>query len=578
MPSIKQWLFSLPLADTHQLLNPPQGTQTNLYRKLTLDHITKDSWILSDGDFARAEAELSGKLIFSLAFLKEKDLDCSKDAQALVELKIKQGKKIFTQQIIRSALSELGEGWREYQIPLPQANQKKLEIELYFKLLPSCSKVYLALANSRLSPSLQKRKNLIIISIDTLRADHLSLYGYFRKTSPNLDRFAQNCLVFTRVISASSFTSPSVASLFTSLYPSEHQTLGKDQLIFPSENLTLAEILEQNGYLTAGFSASPFISPEYGFAQGFEHFQFIPEPRANLVNEKFLSWLSSHYQEQPFFLYIMYFDPHQPYDPPAPFDRKFQKDPQGNLLWKDKMLRNKPVRIMKLSPKISPQELEFVKSQYDGEIAFVDHHLGILLDQLKQKGLLKNSIIIITSDHGEEFLEHNGFGHSRTLYQEVLKVPLIIYLPEPEFEPKPINQLVRTIDILPTILDLLGIKIPDKIQGKSLMGLIKGTEQSPEPWAFAELKPFLKPKTYLKAIENQNYKLILNLPSQKLELYNLASDLKEKNNLINILPDKAQELLEMMERVEKSFRPIKKPQVKAPVSAEEILKSLGYIR
>ncbi len=187
---------------------------------------------------------------------------------------------------------------------------------------------------------------------------------------------------------------------------------------------------------------------------------------------------------------------------------------------------------------------------------------------------MQNSVVIITSDYGEEFLEHKGFGHSRTLYQEVLKV--IIYFPGLEEAGKRINLLARSIDIFPTALGLLGISPPPNIHGKDLILLADSGRGA--GFAYSELEPFLAPQKFIKAFQEEDYKLILNLPSGKIELYQLSQDAKEKNNLAEKYPQKAKKLLEKMMDLEKSFRVVKAKKPPAPASTKKILKSLGYIR
>jgi len=580
-PSPKAWLDSLPDKDTSQLLNPGPGFRLAGKKVKIADHY-QDAWILAPNDQLEAEAGCGTELGLSLALLTgDKKPSQSSTDRAVAEMEIISGKTRHSPILLDKNLSETAPQWTEYRVRLQGPSQETCKLQMSFSIQPADAKTraWLAVANSRLMPPApSSRKNIIMVSIDTLRQDHAGIYGYPKPTTPMLDRFAKTALIFTNAVSASSFTVPSVASLFTSLYPSEHGAIGKDEMTLSPENLTLAEILASNGYGTACFSASPFISPEFGFGQGFENFFLINSPHAHALNQLLIPWFLAHYQEQPFFLYIMYFDPHQPYEAPPPYDALFQKDQAGKKLWPEKMLKQKPVRVSKLKPSISGTELEFVKSQYDSEVAYADHYLGQLLEKIGALGLLENSIVVVTADHGEEFIEHQGFGHSRTLYREVLSVPFILYYPGISEPGRKIEQLVRTIDFLPTLLDLAGISSPPGIHGRSLKPLLLNRGQLNTLPAFAELRPFLNPKQYLKALDTQKFKLIQNSPSQKLELYDLSNDPQEMTDLATQFPESAAARLQEMSELEKSFRKISPAKPKAVADEQKLLKSLGYAR
>jgi len=580
-PSFDAWLNALPDKDTSQLLNPGPGFSLPGKKVKIADHY-QDAWILAPNDRLEAEAACGTELALSLALLTgDKKLFQSSADRALAEMEIISGKARHSQILLDTNLSKTASQWTEYRLRLQGPSRQLCKLRLSFAIQSAQSqpRIRLAVADSRLiSSTPSSRPNIIIISVDTMRADHMGIYGYSRNTTPNIDRFAKTALIFTNTVSASSFTVPSVASLFTSLYPSEHGAIGKDQMTLAPSNLTLAEILADNGYRTACFSASPFVSPEFGFGQGFQNFFLINSPHAHALNQLLIPWLSAHYQEQPFFLYVMYFDPHQPYEAPPPYDALFQKDSTGKKLWPDQMLKQKPVRISKLKSSLSATELEFVKSQFDSEVAYVDHFLGELLDQISARGLLDNSLLVLTADHGEEFLEHHGFGHSRTLYREVLAVPFIFYHPAISEPGRKIEQMVRTIDCLPTILDFAGISPPQEIQGRTLKPLLLNRGQMNTLPAFAELRPFLNPKLYLKALDTQKFKLIYNSPSQKLELYDLVNDPREMTDLATRFPDSAAARLQEMLAIEKSLRKIPPAGPKAAAEEQKLLKSLGYVR
>ena len=421
------------------------------------------------------------------------------------------------------------------------------------------------------------RPNIIIISIDTLRADHTGVYGYDRPTTPFLDRFAKECAVFENCQAQSSWTPPSVGSLFTSLYPTQHGSLGKDRIPLAEENRTLAELLGEAGYFTAAFSASPFIHPDFGFGQGFMLFGFDPSENAAALNRMVLEWLKDR-PPSPFFLYVMFFDPHFPYAPPAPFDRKFQTGPDGRPLWEERRV-TRIKSLLELGASVGRETYEFLKSQYDAEIAFTDSQLELLIEELKARGLLENSILVITSDHGEEFLEHGGFGHGHTLYQELIRVPLIIRLPGPPREGTRIKTVVRQIDVLPTVLEEAGIALPEKIEGLSLLPLIHEPGAGQDRPAYSVTGHMFREETLLKSLRRGRYQLIVSEKPDRIELYDLEHDPEQLDNLALKKPELLSFMLDELVALEKEMHPspVSGAGPATPDRARELLRRLGYL-
>ncbi len=288
------------------------------------------------------------------------------------------------------------------------------------------------------------RPNVVMIVIDTLRADHLGAYGYDRPTSPQLDALAASGVRFTTTRSASSWTAASVASIFTGLYPAVHG-LEKGDDVLADTLTTLAERFAANGYATAGFSANAaFITPEQGFAQGFEEFRVlhgdsvrfdsredkIPlDPlwktwakvaSADVVTDAGVTWLEKHAPREPYFLYLHYFDPHAGYFPPPPYRERMGVAADAPLVGAPQW------DFWTLTTKFgaTPEQLTMLRALYDGEIAFVDDEIGRLVATLRQRG--DDTLIVVTSDHGEEFAEHGGLQHGSTLFEEQLRIPLIM--------------------------------------------------------------------------------------------------------------------------------------------------------
>ncbi len=427
-----------------------------------------------------------------------------------------------------------------------------------------------------------QRPHIVIISIDTLRPDHLGLYGYFRNTSPGIDRLAQTGLVFEQCMAQASWTPPSVASLFTSLYPPQHGSLGKDRVVLPEDNLTMAEILGEAGYFTAAFSASPFIHPDFGFGQGFESFMFDGSEDAKNLTDMVQDWLQrlNGTPSRPVFLYIMYFDPHYPYEPPAPYNNRFRTGPDQKTLWEPEKLVKIP-GLFDLGATIGRHTFERLRSLYDGEIAYTDRRLQDLLEALQEAGLLdpRGSILVITSDHGEEFLEHAGFGHGNTLYQEVISVPLFIRA-HGAAAGKRVRAVVRQIDVMPTMLELAGVDPPAKIEGKSLVPVMREPGSAKDRPAFAACWHLFHQGHVMKSLLKENKKIILSKNPDRAELYDLWSDPGEQRDLAGKRPRLLQEMTDELMRFERDMLTVraKRAAAKSPSRTRDLLESLGYIQ
>ena len=313
--------------------------------------------------------------------------------------------------------------------------------------------------------------NIVLITIDTLRADHLSCYGYDRKTSPNIDSIAKGGIRYTKAIATSSWTSPSIASIMTSLYPISHGVRhgftksGKayNQELLHEKFDTLAEVLKNHGYTTFGAVANVHMVEELGFGQGFDYYHCEGFDKASKINKVVFSWKDKIKNANKFFLWVHYFDPHHFYHAQFPWINDYAGE-----LWigNSHLSKMNMSELIKLIPTLKKRRntLEYLISLYDSEINYVDYHVGNLLYKL---GLDKNSLIIITSDHGEEFLDHGFLCHAHSLFQELIHVPLIIKLPLPSKASiiDVNNEPVSIIDILPTILGDIGITSASEFLG-----------------------------------------------------------------------------------------------------------------
>lgn len=400
--------------------------------------------------------------------------------------------------------------------------------------------------------------NIILLTVESLRADHIGCYGYERDTTPHLDALAMEGVLFERAHSVTSWTLASHASIFTGLYPSAHRTIGpKDKL--GDAYVTLAEELSKCGYQTAGVVSGTYLQQYYNLHQGFEYYDTDPVRAPNTpaeedvtnkqMQEAMFKFLREHRDtKRPFFLFGYYWDPHHLYIPPAPFDEMFV--PPGAK--EPKTIQFHP--LFQLGKHLTEANLAHVVAQYDGEIRCTDEYLGRLFALLRELDLWENTAIIVTADHGEEFYDHGRNSHKNNLYQESIHVPLVIK-PPGKAEPRRDSRLVNLIDLYPTVLDFAGCKASQPHSGHSLLD---GTPDADRP-VFFELKTiwtFNRKSTgeewqevqLWTAVRQGDYKLIhINDiskpgtvlsgvagsagPGERWELYDLAADPAEKSPL-----------------------------------------------
>ncbi|MFB0527120.1 MAG: sulfatase, partial [bacterium] len=412
--------------------------------------------------------------------------------------------------------------------------------------------------------------NIILISIDALRADHLSCYGYHRNTSPNIDQLAREGVLFKNGFSQACSTMASHSSIFLSQYPWTHEVVGSKKKIAKS-SLTLAEILKNRNYITAGFVGGGYVSSKYGFGQGFDFFFDKPRTWHTLKSHKdnLFRWLEK-VRDKKFFLFIHTYDVHSPYNPPIPYRALYIGD------YSDQRCLNELVDYELTALNLSPEEIDYVIALYDAGINYVDNEIGELVKKLRKLNIFDNSFIIITADHGERLGEEGRVGHGREASRIVTHVPLIMRVPEIG-QGKIIEEIVESIDITPTILDILDISLPEGMQGKSILPLIKGSGSGGNLVAYTsegEEKANLS-----RAIRTKEWTYIMNQNGLD-ELYNRIDDPKEQKNLIKERPRLAQRLKEELEDFI-ALTSEGKPQVAEKVDIDEELKkrlkSLGYL-
>jgi len=421
---------------------------------------------------------------------------------------------------------------------------------------------------------------VFLIVIDTCRADHLSCYGYEHPTTPGIDLLASNAVRFSHAISQSPWTLPSVASLLTSTYPSIHGATGtiKEGFHRLEHGTPAALILQREGYLTQAFINNSFFYPGFGLNAGFTGYDNFRCSNSQIRNagetcRLAVDWLERVMGEDKkrIFLFLHLFDPHLDYAPPPPFQSKFI--PPGIETSFSGPVSLDTVTAIGREGGTTLGNLTYIISQYDGEIAYCDHVLGSFFEQLKRIGLYEEALIILTSDHGEEFLEHRGLDHGHTLFDELIHVPLIIKMPGSEKAGNVIPNQVRLIDVMPTIFDILRLSLPDDFKGRSLLPLIREGESGTDLPAFSEALLYGAEK---KSLRDRGYKFIFNPSGRQHLLFDLSGDPQEQNNLSGSMPGKSTKMLSQLKGfLAEDHAPGKK--VDLDKETLENLRSLGYL-
>ncbi len=401
--------------------------------------------------------------------------------------------------------------------------------------------------------------SIIVIIIDTLRADHLGCYGYERDTSPSIDSLAETGMLFLDNMGQSPWTLPATTTILTGLTPQAHRAgqigdmiLGLDPCIE-----SLATIMSSRGYPTFGYFSVSWLSASFGFDRGYDFF-LCHEDKSGHADEtidSFIRWSRSIQQDQPFFATLHFFEPHQPYEPAAPYRDAFPVATdsifEGTIAW----LEDEDGSIL------YPQQRDYLVSMYDAEILHVDTALEKLFAYLRETGRDSSTVILITADHGEEFLDHGGTGHGHTLYQEMLHIPLIIAGPGVPSD-SICDMLVGQIDIVPTLLVLSGIEVPPSLQGIDLLhassverGLPSGHPREGTMYCY----------------RLGDLKQCCDLENEYFPLFDLAQDPRE---LLPLQTDSS-----LMEEVDFYLLtpPVGHTSVMQQDDAHESLRSLGYI-
>ena len=484
------------------------------------------------------------------------------------------------------------------------------------------------------------KPNIILITMDTVRADNLSLYGYERDTTPNLKKLSEESVLYRNSISTSNMTLPSHASIFTGRYTRSHGahhffttlTPSDDELAWIAKHSqvqslsdkfnTLTEILSEKGYLTMAVVANGgYLGAHYNINQGFQFYDYrAPVPFLGLFLGKVrpfylrqtIHTLSSHIISTPdhykvsrnaeeinnevftlldkvkkddakFFMFINYLDAHWPYSPPPPFDTLFPgKDETFNTALKFAEVERE---VIMLERKLTDKERQHIVSQYDGGIAYEDFYIGKLIARLKKAGMFENTLIIITSDHGETFGRRNFMQHGNSVYQNEVKVPLLIKYPNSN-QKTVVEKYVSGVDLMPTVLDVLGYEIPGDIQGVSLLkpeGLNNRNIISESFGARRNLRYHKRFYRIQRAIFSDSMKFITSTSGTQ-ELYDLSKDPEEKKNIYRSDDSTSEKLKAELNQWFKDVsedipsRNGSAPRKKSDKGALDRLKALGYIQ
>lgn len=470
-------------------------------------------------------------------------------------------------------------GWL---VPEAGSNNKKIRIVLLptkifliFFLLANAIFIVITGTGSREGP------NILIVVVDALREDTLGISGYGHNTSPEIDKFARNSVIFKNAYTSSSWTKPSVASLFSALHPVRHNTLGI-KLKLPEELNTLAEVLKNDGYKTFFLGGgNPFIGSKFSFDQGFDHY-FNKKSDAAGLSCRF-SKLLPELKKGKFFGYLHYMDVHLPYNKNK-FNYTFSSR-RGNYRFTPGEIKRRGIRELDRKGKLTENDKVELKALYDGQVRYVDEQIGILLEMLKSESMLKNTLVIITSDHGEEFWDHGGFEHGHSLYNELIRIPLIIGGNGLKSLIK--EKSVSIIDIFPTILDVA--KIPSSIfnfDGLSFQRYLLSRKGGVDRNIFAtgimygRNKYCLirnKKKIICNSINKNKVHELKNWKNKSYEYYEISSDPGESENLFKEKTSEVLKLVKLLNQFILLNPDFKKSEKTLGKDMQERLKTLGYL-
>jgi arylsulfatase len=420
------------------------------------------------------------------------------------------------------------------------------------------------------------RVSVVLVVIDTTRADHLGPYGAERDTTPFLNAWSRRGMVFERALATSSWTLPSMGSLLTGLYPNQHgagrppTSKGGSFAGLAQAAPTLTEALHDAGYRTGAFVNNPFLHPTFGLDRAFDHYEYVeghnaPDQAAGPVVDSVQRWLAEEDARWPFFLLVHLMDPHLAYDPDPSVRGTFTAGLETSL----ELPIERRQTVEQAMDSLTQSDWDLVTGAYDEELRYVDDQLARLFTLLDERPGGDSTLVVVTSDHGEEFAEHGGFEHGHTLFQELLHVPLLIV--GPGVRAARVDTPVSLVDVAPTILAAAGLGHGGQA-GASLWPLLDGSGELPERALLAEGNLYGGQR---RAIVRWPHKLVLDLRSGSASLYDLAADPLERTDLAAEQPERARQLeqeLPALPRAEPSTTT-----VDVGADLQQDLQELGYV-
>ena len=439
---------------------------------------------------------------------------------------------------------------QEKKARLPKKQQKVILFVALFAVVLFFVGLFSFPSKSKNKVKKESGLNVLLITLDTTRADRIGAYGYSRGRTPNLDRLARSGVMLENAYCSAPLTLPSHCSILTGTYPIYHQVHNNGNYSLDPVNVTLAELLKQKGFATAAFVSSFTVDSRFGLDQGFDVYDdefrkdemiknYRSERQAEDVYKSFSKWLEENSQKR-FFSWVHFYDPHAPYQPPSPYKEEFADD------------------------------------LYDGEIAYMDEYVGKVIQKLGEKNILNKTFVVIAGDHGEGMGEKLEMGHGIFIYEGTMRVPFILYAEKLLPQGVVVKEKISLNDIVPSVLDMLKMPLPQKVQGRSLVPLVEGKKMGETPFYIESYGPRENYRwSELIGIIDKGWKYI---KAPKPELYNLADDPLENDNLIEKDSSRSamfkEELEDFIKDHSSQFESAKR---KLTPEEENRLRSLGYV-
>lgn len=444
------------------------------------------------------------------------------EAPGWYRLVVRAGDRVLVERTLNPRAAR---GWRDVSVPIQGlGHEATLHFDLRFadrdgKPIPQPPGLLLGVAEPTVHDldAYGRSKGILLVSIDTLRRDHVGVYGYARPTTPTLDVLARSSILCEDAVSTSSWTLPAHLSLLTSVDPGAHGGVDMNHG-FNHKVPTLTATLRAAGYATHAVTSHLYVSSVYGLDDGFDSLDFHQDRKATESADKAIALLD-RFGDRPFFLFLHLYDPHWHYDPPERTLRLFETAYSGNVtgVWQDFSNRRN----------LSAADLQHLLALYDGEIRYADEEVGRVLEHLRARGLDRGTLVVATSDHGEEFQDHGSWEHQKTLYEEVVRIPLMIGGPGIPARREPAQ--VSLLDVAPTILAWAGLQAPPSFMGRSLLG----TPGEREAYGETDHTTDGTRKLFLRA-GSKRWKAIISLDPQgglrRQEWYDLAVDPQERTS------------------------------------------------